>query len=109
MLKHNDDLEDRETEIESMRIANEQKEKEKHSLRARADEARNEVIQLQKQSQIKQGEFEIELERIKNEHENEVRELENGLGEGRDELDKLRVEKGKLLSRCEKLEAKVLH
>lgn len=29
MVKHNDDLQDRETEIESMRIANEQKEKEK--------------------------------------------------------------------------------
>lgn len=43
MMKHNDDLQDRETEIESMRIANEQKEKEKLSLRARADEARSEA------------------------------------------------------------------
>ena len=43
MMKHNDDLEDRETEIESMRIANEQKEKEKVSLRVRAEESRNEM------------------------------------------------------------------
>ena len=51
----------------------------------------------------------MEIERIKTEHENEVRELENSLGEKRDELDKMRIEKGKLLSRSEKLEAKVLH
>ena len=44
MMKHNEDLENRETEIESMRISNEQKEKEKQSHRARAEEARTEVM-----------------------------------------------------------------
>lgn len=108
MLKHNDDLQARETEIESMRIANEQKEKEKLTLKARADEARNEASLLQKQCQNKQIEFDQELERVKNELENEVKELENALSEKREELDKVRIEKGKLLTRCEKLEAKVL-
>jgi len=43
------------------------------------------------------------------EHENEVRELENSLSEKREEFDKMRIERGKLLTRCEKLDAKVLH
>ena len=43
MLKHNEDLEHRETEIESMRIANEQKEKEKAGLKARWEESKAEV------------------------------------------------------------------
>jgi hypothetical protein len=46
MLKHNEDLEHRETEIESMRIANEQKEKEKAVLRTRFEESRTEVGSL---------------------------------------------------------------
>ena len=49
------------------------------------------------------------MDRVKTEHETEVRELENSLSEKREELDKMRIEKGKLLSRCEKLDAKVLH
>ena len=57
----------------------------------------------------KQNEFEQELERIKAEHEAEVRELENALSDKREEVDKMRIEKSKLLSRCEKLDAKVLH
>ena len=57
----------------------------------------------------KQNEFEQELERIKAEHEAEVRELENALSDKREEVDKTRIEKSKLLSRCEKLDAKVLH
>ena len=43
MLKNNEDLEHRETEIESMRIANEQKEKEKAGLKARWEESKAEV------------------------------------------------------------------
>ena len=49
------------------------------------------------------------MERVKTEHEQEVRELEHSLSEKREELDKMRIEKSKLLSRCEKLDAKVLH
>ena len=52
MLRHNEDLENRETEMESMRISNEQKEKEKQSHRSRAEEARNEIIQLHKEVEI---------------------------------------------------------
>jgi len=84
MLRHNEDLENRETEMESMRISNEQKEKEKQSHRSRAEEARNEIIQLHKEVEILQkkasknrNEVDIELDRYKNEHENELRELEN--------------------------------
>ncbi len=83
MLKHNEDLEHRETEIESMRIANEQKEKEKAVLRTRFEESRTEVGSLQKEldslkehTHRRHSDFENELEKIKNEHEQEVRELE---------------------------------
>jgi len=48
MLQHNEDLDRRETEIESMRIATQQKEAEKMALRTRLDEARHENMQLQR-------------------------------------------------------------
>ena len=67
-----------------------------------------ETDNLYKQASFKKSEFENELERLKNEHEVEVRELENQLSDKRDELDKHRVEKAKVLQRCEKLEAKLL-
>ena len=37
-----------------------------------------------------------------------MRDLENHLSEKRDDLDKQRLEKSKMILRCEKLEAKVL-
>lgn len=56
-----------------------------------------ETDNLYKQASFKKSEFENELERLKNEHEVEVRELENQLSDKRDELDKHRVEKAKVL------------
>ena len=43
MMKHNEDLESREMEIESMRIANSQKEQEKVGLKQKLDDARKEI------------------------------------------------------------------
>ena len=57
----------------------------------------------------KKAEFENELDRLRSEHEAEVKELERNLSEKREELGKMLTEKGKLLQRCEKLEAKALH
>lgn len=103
-------------EIESMRIANSQKESERANLKARYEDSRTENSMLQKEiDNLKAGvshkhtEFDNELERVKTEHENEVRDLERMLSEKRDELDKQFAEKGKLLQRCESLEAKMLH
>lgn len=46
MQKHNDDLEHRDTEIESSRIASKQKEQEKAVLRQRLEEAQSQIDHL---------------------------------------------------------------
>ena len=69
MQDHNEDLDRREAEIESMRIVDQKKENEKVALKQRLEEARKEIAQLQKenstQRQTMQREFDVELERIK--------------------------------------------
>ena len=49
MLDHNEDLEKREAEIESMRIVDQKKENEKIQLKQRLEEARKDHMQTQRE------------------------------------------------------------